>query len=648
MDSDGFVVEPGLVVEDFTVTAGIPEIDVSVTELSAIVDEGETGSQSFTITNAGTGDLNYSIAVAHSGYGSATALFTEDFETGSDGWLMMDNYAGFGADGADAWQLTSEGYAGYWSFDEHTTCMVNNDDAVDTNCDDLLYTENTIDISTANEAVVNFTAATDDGDCYLLVSSDGFVTYDGFLIPNTSGAWADYSVNITGLADVVQIGFLYLYNGWGYGMAIDDVSVYSYEPYSWLSVDPNQGSLTSETAVDILAMFDATDLEVGDYSAEAIISSNAGDDVTIPVSLTVETSTVNVTADHLLGWNMVSLPVVVEDASPEALYTDALEGTLYGYPYGDPLSALVNGEGYWLRFSAEGSDMLAGDYTDDVTVSMIEGWNMIGSVSESAGIDDPSGIVIEGTLYGYPYGDPETSIEPGNGYWVRTSAAGDVTVSTSALGGLARVSEPVANMLNINGMKLYFGMDMNEKDALSYSMPPKPPTGAFDVRFAGDMKAIGESGMIHIQSADHLSISWNVTQEAGDHMQWVLTSTRGEDIELSGSGSIELAGNISGFTLNKVAEIPEQFMLAQNFPNPFNPVTSIEYALPEESFVKISIYNVMGQKVTDLVSDVMPGGYHSVVWNSTNLRGEQVSSGIYLYTIEAEGFTSVKKMVLMK
>jgi len=56
----------------------------------------------------------------------------------------------------------------------------------------------------------------------------------------------------------------------------------------------------------------------------------------------------------------------------------------------------------------------------------------------------------------------------------------------------------------------------------------------------------------------------------------------------------------------------------------------------------------MGQKVTDLVSDVMPGGYHSVVWNSTNLRGEQVSSGIYLYTIEAEGFTSVKKMVLMK
>ena len=356
----------------------------------------------------------------------------------------------------------------------------------------------------------------------------------------------------------------------------------------------------------------------------------------------------DVAADHLEGWNMVSLPVTVEDASPGALYTDAIDGTLFGYPYGDPLTTLVSGEGYWLRFSAAGGDILTGDCTDDVSVSMMEGWNMIGSVSASAGIADPNGIIVEGTLYGYPYGDPETSIEPGNGYWVRTSAAGDVTVSTSALGGLARVSDPVANVLNINGMNMYFGMEMNDKDALSYSMPPKPPTGAFDVRFAGDMRAIDESGKIQIQSANHLSISWNVTQEAGDHMQWVLTSTRGEDIELSGSGSIELAGNISGFTLNKVAEIPEQFMLAQNFPNPFNPVTSIEYALPEESFVKISIYNVMGQKVTDLVSDVMPGGYHSVVWNSTNLRGEQVSSGIYLYTIEAEGFTSVKKMVLMK
>jgi len=355
-----------------------------------------------------------------------------------------------------------------------------------------------------------------------------------------------------------------------------------------------------------------------------------------------------VLADNLEGWNLVSLPVGVEDASVMTLYPNSIEGTLFGYPYGDPLPALLNGDGYWLRFSAAGTNTLTGECTDDAVVSLTEGWNLIGSVSGSAGLADPNGVVIEGTLYDYPYGEPATSVEPGKGYWVRASAAGDVTVSTSALGGLARVSEPMANILTINGMKLYFGMDMNEKDALSFSMPPKPPTGAFDVRFAGDMRAIEESGMIQVQSANELSISWNVSKEAGDHMFWSLTTTSGEVVELRGTGNVELSGNINNITLEKTREVPEQFMLAQNFPNPFNPVTSIEYALPEEGFVKISVYNIMGQKVTELVNNVMPGGYHQVVWNGTNDLGESVSTGIYMYAIEAEGFTSVKKMILMK
>ncbi len=355
-----------------------------------------------------------------------------------------------------------------------------------------------------------------------------------------------------------------------------------------------------------------------------------------------------VVADNLEGWNLISLAVGVEDASVSALYPGSIEGTCYGYPYGEPVNTLVNGDGYWLRFTAAGTNTFAGDCTDDVAVSLAEGWNLIGSVSASAGLADPSGVIIEGTLYDYPYGEPATSVEPGKGYWVRASAAGDVTVSTSALGGLARISEPEANVLTINGMKLYFGMDMNEKDALSFSMPPKPPAGAFDVRFAGDMRAIETSGMIQTQGTDNLSIEWNVTKEAGDHMFWTITTTDGQVIEMNGFGSVELSGNINSIMLGKTREIPEQFMLAQNFPNPFNPVTSIDYALPEEGFVTISVYNIMGQKVTELVNSVKQGGYHTVVWNGTNSLGEPVSTGVYMYAIEAEGFTAVKKMILMK
>ncbi len=88
---------------------------------------------------------------------------------------------------------------------------------------------------------------------------------------------------------------------------------------------------------------------------------------------------------------------------------------------------------------------------------------------------------------------------------------------------------------------------------------------------------------------------------------------------------------------------PTEFSLKQNYPNPFNPSTKIGFALPSESNVKISIYNLIGQKVAEVVNTQFPAGNHSIDFNASNL-----SSGIYLYKIEAGSFISVKKMQLMK
>ncbi len=88
---------------------------------------------------------------------------------------------------------------------------------------------------------------------------------------------------------------------------------------------------------------------------------------------------------------------------------------------------------------------------------------------------------------------------------------------------------------------------------------------------------------------------------------------------------------------------PSEFSLKQNYPNPFNPYTKIGFTLPIESNVKISIYNLIGQKVTEVVNSKFSAGNHSVNFSAGNL-----SSGIYLYKIEAGNFTSVKKMQLMK
>ena len=119
--------------------------------------------------------------------------------------------------------------------------------------------------------------------------------------------------------------------------------------------------------------------------------------------------------------------------------------------------------------------------------------------------------------------------------------------------------------------------------------------------------------------------------------------------------AVDLSGNESepsepaSVTLAVLEDIvPDEFALQQNYPNPFNPSTQIRYALPSSSHVKIVIYNMLGSKVRTLFSDMQDAGYRSVLWNATNDQGDPVSAGMYIYTIEADGYFDSKKMILLK
>jgi hypothetical protein len=94
--------------------------------------------------------------------------------------------------------------------------------------------------------------------------------------------------------------------------------------------------------------------------------------------------------------------------------------------------------------------------------------------------------------------------------------------------------------------------------------------------------------------------------------------------------------------------IPKIFNLHQNYPNPFNPITSLRYDLPEDGIVNVIVYDIMGRIVKTLVNSSQSAGYKSIRWNATNDRNEPVSSGLYLYTIQAGDFRQTKKMVLLK
>jgi hypothetical protein len=110
------------------------------------------------------------------------------------------------------------------------------------------------------------------------------------------------------------------------------------------------------------------------------------------------------------------------------------------------------------------------------------------------------------------------------------------------------------------------------------------------------------------------------------------------------------AANCNGEVLKVISDEtkPSASMLIQNFPNPFNPGTVLKYTLPKDVYVRLAIYNVLGQKVKTLVDEYKSVGTYTITWDGTNEYGHVVSSGIYFYRLVAGENMVTKKMILMK
>lgn len=88
---------------------------------------------------------------------------------------------------------------------------------------------------------------------------------------------------------------------------------------------------------------------------------------------------------------------------------------------------------------------------------------------------------------------------------------------------------------------------------------------------------------------------------------------------------------------------PIEYSLSQNYPNPFNPSTIIKYSIPDEAHVNLTIFNLLGERVIELVDEVKSPGVHEVVWNAQSL-----SNGIYVYKIISSNYSDSKKLILLK
>ena len=100
--------------------------------------------------------------------------------------------------------------------------------------------------------------------------------------------------------------------------------------------------------------------------------------------------------------------------------------------------------------------------------------------------------------------------------------------------------------------------------------------------------------------------------------------------------------------ITEVDEVPTVNSLSQNFPNPFNPTTTIKFGLRAKGHVSIKIYDVAGRLVRTLVNDVREAGHYNVTWNGENNHGNKVASGVYFFKMNTADYEKTNKMVLMR
>lgn len=367
----------------------------------------------------------------------------------------------------------------------------------------------------------------------------------------------------------------------------------------------------------------------------------------VTVQEEVELQEMDITVDA--GWNIVSVPMNAVSMNASSVFanaTEVVEFTGDGY---EDATTLETGAGYWANYAASENITVSGTYAvGDIEVTA--GWNLVGpfenDIPVSEIVTSPAGI-LSGSVYkfmgGYKYAE---TMESGKGYWVFATEAGSIitgsVVPKSAQ--YAQFAEINSEWNNItvtdaagNSATLYLA----DENVTGYEMPPVPPAGIFDVRFSSgkSVESAANNQVINLNS-----VKYPVKIKANGSDVRISDVLGGSVINanLAAGEEVVISQEVGNLQVSSV-EIPTEFGLDQNYPNPFNPVTTIKFSLPSDSKVVVKVYNALGEEVRTLINGTFEAGYHQVNFNASSL-----SSGVYLYTIEAGEFTSVKKMVLLK
>ncbi len=368
---------------------------------------------------------------------------------------------------------------------------------------------------------------------------------------------------------------------------------------------------------------------------------------------------ITINPEYSLDWNLVSLPILTDESNPEVLFPNWVENTVFSFN-GEYVGEeeLESGIGYWIRLSNEDPISFTGYENNEMQLSIMEGWNLLGSISHpiisDEGIIDPNEILLLPTLYEFTSGSYQQSsmMLPGFGYWIRSISDGEIYLTTMPSTVSRSVPDitknlELANSIQINGKILYFGVKIPEHQHSWYSLPPLFSEVKKDVRFTKKESYVSENGgEISIRNMDNSQIiSYNISSD----QVWELTNSNNVDrFTLVESGELQLNKNVTTIYLKEIEKILNQFSISPAFPNPFNNQTHFSLTQHKNSMVSMNIYNLKGELVKSLLNQNVAKGQYSIHWDGFDDRFSPVSTGTYLLHVVSGDFQQFSKLILLK
>ena len=373
------------------------------------------------------------------------------------------------------------------------------------------------------------------------------------------------------------------------------------------------------------------------------------------------------------GWNLLSIPYEPEDPTFGAVLPSCASGFRFDPGSGNqPIAdgdTLAAGEGFWANCSS-GTVQVIGQRADSQTVSVADGWNIIGPFADSIDTGsitaEPSGIVVS-SFYRFSSSDGYTSVTtlaPGRGYWVNVGEAGTLTLdggggSTLTAGARAQATGTGAQTATLqvtDGQGRTATLWLRRGDPLAkagrHSLPPIPPGGTFDVRFAnGGALATWTPGPddAPLRTVQLQGVEAPVTLRLQD-------GAAGEAVRVQTARSADAAGTTltpaaPSMTLEEspdqlrmgLQDVPGRFSLHPSVPNPAREQATITFNVPKQARVEVALFDVLGRRIRTLTDTERSPGQHDV-----RLEVQSLPSGTYFYRLSADGFSQTRRLQIVR